>query len=368
MPINAFGGGPGSGKTYGVMEHVLLPAVAQGRFILTNIEGLNLQAIYDYVVETYYKGKIICVGHIRICDRNAPFEDDFFPGEDALDKPMDVPSPGTDLVPRFGRVIGGDLVVIDEATRYWVQGEKVKPAHQYFFREHRHFANVMGHTCDLVVIDPDLGMLARALKGKIEMSSVTHKPKEVGMNRYTVKLFRGARLTGKPQQTLGPYAFQKKIYSLYKSYSHEKAKEQKIDGRQNALMNPRLWALGVFLLCLLGSSIWFLVHFFKGRTDALKATDSKPAASSPLNAPVGPSSAASAPKPAEALRISGEVQIGGSRWVSISDGSGRVRLVSPAGFSGRGVLMVGSVDGKTVEAFMGSASPASPSVVSGVAK
>jgi zona occludens toxin len=50
MPINAFGGGPGSGKTYGVMEHVILPAIAEGRFILTNIEGLNAQAIYDYTV------------------------------------------------------------------------------------------------------------------------------------------------------------------------------------------------------------------------------------------------------------------------------------------------------------------------------
>src|SRR5689334_552815 len=138
MPINGFGGGPGSGKTYGVMEHVILPAVAQGRFILTNIEGLNVEAIYDYVAENFYKGKIFCIGHIRRCNREAPDADDFFPGASALDTPVPVPSP------EFARVSGGDLVVIDEATRHWAQGEKVKPSHAYFFREHRHFANEMG--------------------------------------------------------------------------------------------------------------------------------------------------------------------------------------------------------------------------------
>ncbi|MGS0892949.1 zonular occludens toxin domain-containing protein [Burkholderia stagnalis] len=137
----------------------------------------------------------ICIGHIRGCDRSAPEEDNFFPGEEALDKPVPIPDP------EFGRVWGGDLVVIDEATRYWSQGEKIKRPHAYFFREHRHFTNVMGHSCDLVVIDPDLTMLARALKGKIEMSSVTHKPKALGLNRYSVNLYRGVKFSAKPMSS-----------------------------------------------------------------------------------------------------------------------------------------------------------------------
>lgn len=344
MPINAFGGGVGSGKTYGVMEHVILPAVAQGRFIITNIEGLNFEAIYQYVVDTYAKGKIICVGHIRSCDRNAPGEDNFFPGEEALDKPQPVPAAD------FGRVNGGDLVVVDEASRYWPASEKVSRSHQYFFREHRHFANEVGHTCDLVVIDPDVTMLARALKGKIEMTSVTHKPKEIGLNRYTVRLFRGARLTGNPQQTLGPYKFKKEIYDLYKSYAHDKAKEQKIDGRQNALLNPRIWAIGAVLLLMCGASIWYLISFFNGRMggDTSDESGKAPALSASPGAPVFSGVPA---RSSESLRIVGEVEIGGMRWISVVDGSGRLRLVSPAGFSGRGVFMVGTVDGQVVEAF-----------------
>lgn len=98
MPINAFGGGPGSGKTYGVVQHVILPAIAAGRFVITNIEGLNDQAIYDYVAANFYKGKILCIGHIRRCDRNAPEGVGFFPGEEALDMPVPVPQPDAPTV------------------------------------------------------------------------------------------------------------------------------------------------------------------------------------------------------------------------------------------------------------------------------
>jgi zona occludens toxin len=63
------------------------------------------------------------------------------------------------------------------------------------------------------------------------MTSATHKLKELGSHRYVVRLFRGFKMTGKPSQTLGPFSFKEKIFTLYKSYSHEKAKEQSIDSR-----------------------------------------------------------------------------------------------------------------------------------------
>ncbi len=358
MPINAFGGGPGSGKTYGVMEHVILPAIAQGRFILTNIEGLNPDAIYQHVADNAPKGKIICIGHIRMCDRGAPGEEEFFPGEVALDKPMQVPSPD------LARVCGGDLVVVDEATRYWPQGEKVKTSHAYFFREHRHFSNEMGHTCDLVVIDPDLSLLARPLKGKIEMSSVTHKPKEIGLNRYVVNIFRGAKLTGKPTQTLGPYGFKKEIYSLYKSYSHDKAKEQAIDKRQNVLKNPRLWAFAASILIMGGLSLWGVIHFLKsaGKAPEPKDKDGKPAASAPAasaapGAPAGAVSGGGGSGKSDSLRIAGEVTINGERWVVVVDQMGRQRLENPAAFVGRGILLVGNIEGQRVTTWTGGFAP-----------
>jgi len=357
MPINAFGGGPGSGKTYGVVEHVILPAIAKGRFVITNIEGLNDDLIYEYVAKEFYKGKIICIGHIRRCGRDDPDRDDFFPGADALDKPMDCPLP--DMV----TVNGGDLVVIDEATRHWSGSDKVKRSHAYFFREHRHFANVMGHTCDLVVIDPDLTMLARALKGKIELASVTHKPKEIGLDRYVVRLFRGVRTTGKPTSVQGPYKFDPKIYALYKSYSHAGAKEQAIDKRQNVFNNPRFWMFAAGLLLLLVGCIWLLWFVYHRQVAKISA----PTAAVPLVAGApgvlgtsptpGPASSSGggvqSQSKASPMRVVGEVTIHGEHWIALVEDGGAMRFENPAAFVGRGSFIVGNIEGQRVATWTG---------------
>lgn len=351
MPINAFGGGPGSGKTYGVIEHVILPAIAAGRFVLTNIDGLDVEAIYAYVAQHFYKGKIICIGHIRTCGRNRPSDDDFFPGDASLDKPQLCPTGDLD------RVVGGDLVVIDEATRYWPMGDKVSKQAAFFFREHRHFANEMGHTCDLVVIDPDLMLLSRPLRGKIELSSLTHKPKGIGLNRYVVRLFRGCKLTVKPQSVLGPYAFKKEIYDLYKSYSHENAKETAVDGRQNIFASKVLWFYigGVALMMCIG--VWGAWRFFNPPSSQTKVVD--PALSNGgTSGAVVASGSVSQPLPvrpvfSETWRVVGRITVDGLPWVVVADSAGRLRLESPSAFVGAGAAIIGDVDGAKVSVWSG---------------
>lgn len=351
MPINAFGGGPGSGKTYGVIEHVILPAVADGRFIITNIEGLNIEAIYEYVVQRFYKGKIFCIGHIRQCNREAPGEESFFPGAAQLDKPCDVPAPDEP------KVVGGDLVVVDEATRYWPSDEKVKKGHAYFFREHRHFSNELGHTCDLVVIDPDLNMLGRALKGKVEMASVTHKPKEIGFNRYVVNLYRGVKLRGRPSSTEGPYRFKPEIYELYKSYSHAAAKEKAIDKRQNVLRSPKVIVIAVAMVVMLIFCLWGLYAYYRHQKEKFSPETEKPAVVAPRT-PAGAASTGGYSVPVarklSALRVAGEVTLHGERWVVVADELGAIRLENPAAFTGRGILLVGTLEGDRVSTWTGS--------------
>jgi zona occludens toxin len=355
MPINAFGGGPGTGKTYGVMEHVIIPAIAKGRFVITNIDGLQDEAIYQFVNDNCYKGKIFCIGHIRHCDRAAPEREDFFPGQDSLDKAMPVPTPDAPCV------VGGDLVVIDEATRYWSTGEKVSTQDAYFFREHRHFVNEMGHTCDLVVIDPDISMLARALKGKIEMTSLTHKPKELGLERYVVQIFNRAKLTGKPVSVGGPYRFKKEIYSLYRSYAVEGAKEQAIDSRQS-LVKVLLRKFGLMALLALACVVGFVMilrHKMAKMEEQVKpvaAVSTNPAGSvsSPGQvAPVAsPGGAVGRSVVSPVLRVVGRVVLRGEPWVVLGDGE-MVRLENPSAFVGRGVLVVGQVEGQRVTTWSG---------------
>lgn len=332
MPINAFGGGPGSGKTYGVMEHVILPAVAKGRFIITNIEGLKHDDIYQYVHDNAPKGKIICIGHIRSCTRSAPEEDGFFPGEEALDVAQPVPAPDRP------NVNGGDLVVIDEATRYWQVGTRVKPRHYYFFREHRHFSNEMGDTCDLVVIDPDLTELAKSLRGKIEMSSVTRKLKEIGVNRYMVDVYSKCRLR-KPIQNLGPYAYKPEIYNLYKSYSHEKAKEQQVDGRQNMLKGA-FWRYGMplaLVACVAGFyTSWSYLSSMgqkKKTAESAEQTDPKTTPAAEPSQPLADVKLkSSAPEISDKWRAAGYVQKGGDVYFYLDDGEMRRVLDNPLTF------------------------------------
>lgn len=353
MPINAFGGGPGSGKTYGVIEHVILPAVAAGRFIITNIDGLDVEAIYAYVIKNFYKGKILCVGHIRTCARDRPGENGFFPGDAQLDKPNPCPRPDAP------DVVGGDLVVIDEATRYWPMGDKVSKEAAFFFREHRHFANEIGHTCDLVVIDPDLMLLARPLRGKIELSSLTHKPKGIGLNRYVVRLFRGCKLSGKPQAVHGPYKFQEEIYALYKSYSHANAKESAVDGRQNIFRSKVLWGYIIGVVVMVCIASWFAWRFFHPEPAAGAKPPGPSLGVQPGRPVLGPALPASSPASAvvtasDKWRVVGTVVSGGLSWVVISDTNGRLRLESPSSFVGGGASAVGEIDGGKVTTWSGS--------------
>ncbi|EEQ6526573.1 hypothetical protein BHJ67_005029, partial [Escherichia coli] len=55
MAITAYIGVPGSGKSYEVVKSVIIPAVASGRRIVSNIYGLNYEAIVQYC----HKNKLI---------------------------------------------------------------------------------------------------------------------------------------------------------------------------------------------------------------------------------------------------------------------------------------------------------------------
>lgn len=358
MPINAFGGGPGSGKTYGVIEHVILPAIAAGRFVITNIEGLNNEAIYEYVAKNFYKGKIICIGHIRTCSRSAPDEPGFFPGIDRLDEVGVCPLPDSPVV------AGGDLVVIDEATRHWPLGAKLgkdSPA-AFFFREHRHFANEVGHTCDLVVIDPDLTQLARALRGKIEMSSITHKLKSLGVNRYVVRLYRQCKLTGTPQSVNGPYSFRPEIYALYRSYSHANAVETMVDGRQNILRSKVVWLYLVGVPLMFVVAVYFAWGFFHRSPPVSPVAQSGAVGAAPAaqSHAVPASAVPASPAFSDRWRVVGSYTAKGVTWAVLSDASGRMRLESPSAFLGAGAEVSGDVDGARVTRWTGAADVRNP--------
>jgi zona occludens toxin len=150
------------------------------------------------------------------------------------------------------------------------------------------------------------------------------------------------------------YSFRKEIYSLYKSYSHDKAKEQSIDGRQSFFSDKRLLYKIVFLLFAGGLSVWKLWHFFgdkinpHGKPDATISQD--------VNA-LG----AASPKSdySSDWRIVGVLDVGGVQQIILS-GTNGIRMDEAIYYKGAGLSLTGRVDGKKVTRFTGPSFSPSP--------
>ncbi len=247
MPINAYTGLMGSGQTYEVVTNVILPAVLQGRRIVTNIEGINIDQIHAHLEKTNKQGKHSedFGGLCHVTNEQIHSDRFFYYGKTEED---------TDTI-----VQPGDLVLVDEAWRFWGLGDKIRRTHMIFFREHRHFVDERGFTCDLVVIVQDISDLHRSLKNVIELTFRTTKLKSLGLNKsYRVDMYESYKVRAKPMsQEVKRY--NKDFFKFYSSYTGGPGKERAIDSRQNILGQKKLWFIGggaVLILVFSVSSVW----------------------------------------------------------------------------------------------------------------
>lgn len=202
MTIIAYTGLPGHGKSYSVVENVVIPALKQGRVVAHNLE-LNLAAL-----------AIVCEREVESLLLQIP-KDDTSP--DRL----------VTLCP-FGAVI-----VIDEVWRYWGAGLKASevPRDQVaFFKEHRHRVGPDGRATEIVVIDQELGSgVARFIRDLVEITFIHQKLSAVGASgRYTVDVYTRAQNAGAPKKSnhirkmIGKY--KPEVWNCYNSHT------QKTDG------------------------------------------------------------------------------------------------------------------------------------------
>lgn len=154
----------------------------------------------------------------------------------------------------------GDLVVIDEAWRYWADSGRPSHEHMNFFRMHRHYVDENGVSCDLVVLIQDFGSLNRFLRGVCELTLVFYKLKALGlMNRYRVESYEG-RPSRKTLISTTPWQkYEKKYFPLYKSYDGNGGKEAQIDTRQSIFANKLfLIVMACAAIGLIGAGWWFV--------------------------------------------------------------------------------------------------------------
>lgn len=359
MAINAYTGLQGSGKSYEATSMVVVPAIKTGRRVVTNIDGIDQDAIYSYLEKR--GGDSANFGVIVHVTNADVMKSGFFPFEgNSVEQVV---------------VQAGDLVVIDEAWRFWGTDVKMSKEHMEFFRMHRHYTHTeTGVSCDIAVILQSISDLHRSLKAVIELHSRTTKLKTIGQpSRYRVELFEGGKLTKAAKFDSFLRKYNSEVFPLYKSYDGIAGTERAIDNRQNILNNPRVWVLGTLMFVALVGSILTLAHLYKTRV--AKSPEAPVVLSNTSDGgTIVSSSVGSVPQdqsmPAvSSLRIAGVVMVRGQPFVALVDQSGRIRLEGSGNFTGYGALLIGKIDGHRVTTWSGSvgATP-TPVQLFGVAK
>lgn len=354
MAINVYAGVMGSGKSYEVVSGPLLDAVAAGRRVVTNIDGINEDRIRTYLnekrrVPLEQLGSVLHVTNGRVS------EPGFFPIE------RDVG--GVPFI-EDGVVRCGDLVVIDEAWRMWGQDcGKLLPEHMAFFRMHRHFTHPdTGVACDVVLMIQDIGGLHRSLRTVVELSFRMHKLKTLGFSkRYRVEMYEGYKQTAKSRVSYFLKKYEPEIFPLYQSYVGGAGNEAKVDSRQNVFARGKLWVVVLGVVAFWAVAGTFLWRFFHRSTESVAGAVAGGVPAHPVGS-VTQGSASPVHAAGSVWRIAGRYSSDGILYVVLSDAAGRLRVEPFDGFSGNGVLTSGVVDGVRATYWGGSRPAASAGV------
>jgi zona occludens toxin len=345
MAINAYCGLQGSGKSYEVTSSVIVPAIAAGRRVVTNIDGIDESAIHSHLRG---KGKLRSsepLGSVLVVDNDRISQPDFFPDKRTTGaKPVVEP---------------GDLVVIDEAWRFWPSdGGKLSPEHMQFFRMHRHYTHPeTGVACDVALIIQDISSLHRSVKNVVELSFRTTKLKSLGLSAsYRLEMYEGYKQTRKSRIDVYVKRYRKEIFSLYRSYASDNGKEAAIDSRQNILKNPALWFWFVLLIALGGAGSWLIWRFFHPHAASPRLDASVKSLRCGLDVAGDAGGVRHSRTPfSTTWRIAGRINDADQSFVVLRDSSGRIRLEHASNFTGNGMTLSGRIDGELITPYTAAA-------------
>lgn len=349
MPVNVYGGGTGSGKSYQVVSEIIVPQLAKGRRIMTTIRGVNYARILEYLAET--EGLLPDqVGKLDVIAGALVRREDFFPVYDEGTEQFD----DRDSVVKLGT-----LVIIDEALRYFGSGEKITPRVRQYLTEHRHAVDpATSQSSDLVLMTPDPMQLSRLVRGLTDYTFVCRKHREVeGTASYVVSMFQGKTLR-KPMRT-NVKKYDPLFFEFYESYAGGAGgQESNVDDRQTVFTKKKLFTSLLIIALVFVLGFKGLSGFFaqKAPKEATGDQASGTVQGSQAVAVTPPQARQEAHKPifSARYRVLGYVDTNGARYAYVQEDGGRMRTVRlPPDFyaiDGHAVL---SVDGETVTDFSG---------------
>jgi zona occludens toxin len=302
MAINAYVGVMGSGKSYEVVNSVILPAVLSGRRVVTNISGISPELILERCRK---KSPNAALGEVVYVPIEAITRPGFFP---IFDPPV------------AGFVCPGDLICIDEAWKFWDSSDTISDEHMDFFRMHRHYVAENGTSCDMSLMIQDMGSLHRKVKAVVEATFRMVKLKSLGFSKvYRVEVYEGHKLTKASRVDQHINKYDKSIFPLYQSYKGAVGKEAQMDSRQNIFNKKSLW-IGAFFMILTCFAAWYGINKFFNRPElnnqknaSSMSTSSPTKTQSPTSVPLQNATSESA-----AARIHGMTVINNEAIVVVS--------------------------------------------------
>lgn len=265
MAIDAYTGLPGSGKSYSVTEHVILPALEAGRVVVTNV-SLQMD-----VIESEYPG-----ADVRMFEVGAQ-----------QDRPNFL-----DIVPP------GGVLVVDEAWSFWpagMQAKNILDEDKEFLTMHRHRVDTQGRSQQIVLVTQGLGQIAAMVRNLVDTHFRSVNMKHVGAARkFRIDVYRGAseKETDRLRQIFGTY--RETVWRYYKSHTQSDAvgtDEASMDRRGN-IFASNAFRLGVPLG--IAAFFGFVMLAWSSMEGALVHEKEEPAPQLPAQRASGPSPVVSA--------------------------------------------------------------------------
>lgn len=285
MAIICYAGLPGAGKSYSVIENIVLRALSARRHVVHNLV-LKIPALQ--VAADPQDGK--------------PFDVTAYlhelPDKATAAQVVELARPGA-------------VIVLDEVWQYWPAGIKaneVPPAELEFFKKHRHrVCPETGHASEICIIDqdPQTGVPA-FLRSLIDLTYIHRKLDKVGAKgKFKVDVYSQAQSVLKPSKSalvrslIGTYKPQ--VWNCYVSHTGNTkgdgpGLEQAPDARANVWKS---WPVRAAVLAALAVPflIYLSVRNFYGMAEAggAKAPAKRQASSSELAPPAPQPTPAVAP-------------------------------------------------------------------------
>lgn len=228
MAILAYVGLPGHGKSYGIVENVIIPALKQKRTVFSNIPMND-----DVCLDVF--GMTVIPFHTDDIIKNPNWFTDVF--------------------------IAGSIWICDELWRLWPSGLKataVREGDKAFLAEHRHLVGENGYATEIYFVTQDLSQVAQFARSLVESTFRMVKRTNIGFdNRFRVDIYSGAVTGSKPpiskrEREIHDGKFKKEIYRFYKSHTKsqtgEAGDESKTDKRGNSLGRLSIKLAFIFLI------------------------------------------------------------------------------------------------------------------------